>query len=470
MVPIAVVSAALWCWWLEKHAGSQLRPTTHLLSTWTSADESVYIFGQSAQGLESVHSPMSLRTVFVLHHPRRTPGVESLRRAGPRVVTLALGLALFGLMSRASAQTPAPAPTPTPPPAENPMGGVQVGATLEGYYQFNFNRPFDRVTLLRAYDTLANVFSLQQIGLVVERVPDVASNRRFGARVDLQFGQAVEAAQGDPANEPRPDGYRNIWQAYGTYIFPIGRGLEVDFGKFGSNLGYETNYAKDNNQFSRALLFDFLPFYHNGLRLTLPLSDKVTLMYMLTNGVQQTEDFNNYKSNHVTGIVKLTHAVIWTANYYVGREQPDGGLPHGPDGLFRVFDTQLVLAPSTSKFSAALDANYVTNQIYKSDASLALKGLGLYGRYQATARDALSLRYERLDDNGLFSGIAQLLQGVTLTMERKIADGFAIRTECRRDWSNQLLFTAHDVAKSRNHQATLLAGVLWWFGNKSGAW
>ena len=98
--------------------------------------------------------------------------------------------------------------------------------------------------------------------------------------------------------------YRHVWQAYGTYVFPVGRGLQTDFGKFASNLGYETNYAKDNNQFSRAYLFNFLPFYHSGLRLSLPVNDKVTVMYMLTNGIQQTEDFNDFKSNHFTAIVK----------------------------------------------------------------------------------------------------------------------------------------------------------------------
>jgi len=29
--------------------------------------------------------------------------------------------------------------------------------------------------------------------------------RRFGARVDLQFGQATDTLQGNPTNEPRPD-------------------------------------------------------------------------------------------------------------------------------------------------------------------------------------------------------------------------------------------------------------------------
>ena len=159
------------------------------------------------------------------------------------------------------------------------------------------------------------MFGIQQAALVVESAPDVDEGRRFGARVDLQFGQATETVQGGPANEPRPDVYRHIWQAYGTYVFPVGRGLQTDFGKFASNLGYETNYAKDNNHFSRAYLFNFLPFYHSGLRVTLPVSDKVTLMYMLTNGIQQTEDFNDFKSNHVTAIVKPVGDLTWTINY-----------------------------------------------------------------------------------------------------------------------------------------------------------
>jgi len=66
--------------------------------------------------------------------------------------------------------------------------------------------------------------------------------------------------------------------------------LQADFGKFASNLGLETNYAKDNDHYSRAYLFDFLPFYHTGLRLTYPVTDRLIAMYMLTNGIQQTEE------------------------------------------------------------------------------------------------------------------------------------------------------------------------------------
>ena len=41
----------------------------------------------------------------------------------------------------------------------------------------------------------------------------------------------------------------------------------MDLGKFASNLGFETNCTKDNQNFSRAYLFNFLPYYHEGARL-----------------------------------------------------------------------------------------------------------------------------------------------------------------------------------------------------------
>jgi hypothetical protein len=415
--------------------------------------------------------------------PRRRPSRrrKALTRAAGVVFVLLAFAALVSAQTpgppapgaQATAQTgrdsSGPASQAQPAAPEGPFAHLQIGVGLEGYYQYNWNRPYDRINLLRAYDTRANVFSIQQAAFIIESAPDVGAGRRFGARVDLQFGQATETVQGAPANEPRPDAYRYVWQAYGTYVFPVGRGLQADFGKFASNLGYETNYAKDNNHFSRAYLFNFLPFYHSGVRLSLPVSDEVTLMYMLTNGIQQTEDFNDFKSNHLTAIVKPAGGVTWTINYFFGQEQPDGGQPTGPDGFFRVFDTYVTYT-ATPALTFGLDVNYVTSEVDKSDPALSLQGTGVYARYQASAPAALSLRYERLDDEGLFGGIAQVLHEATATAEYKFADGFLMRGEFRRDWSNQPFFTGPTPGDPRDHQNTVLIGLVWWFGNKQGAW
>lgn len=372
-----------------------------------------------------------------------------------------------GLADNGDSQEPAAATQPPP----NPWRNVKFGATLEGYYEYNWNRPPDRSLTLHAYDTRANTFGIQQAAFVVDAAPDVDANRRYGLRVDLQFGQATDTVQGNPVNEPRPEAYRHIWQAYGTYLFPVGKnGLQTDFGKFASMLGYETNYAKDNQAFSRAYLFNFLPFYHSGLRLTLPVNDKVSLLYMLTNGVQQTEDFNDFKSNHFAAIVKPTPMVTWTVNYYFGQEQPDGGEPGGPDGFFRVFDTYVTVTP-ISALALGLDANYVTNEVVKAAPALSLQGVGAYARYQLTTPVGLGLRYERLDDEGLFGGIDQVLQEATVTLEYKLADGFLVRGEFRRDWSNERFFPGRlGATDPRGHQNTALIGAVWVIGNKTGTW
>lgn len=342
--------------------------------------------------------------------------------------------------------------------------------TFEGFYEFNWNRPPDRIIALRAYDTRGNTFAIQQAAFVVDAAPDIKAGRRYGLRVDLQYGQATETVQGSPSNEPRPDVYRNIWQAYGTYVFPVGAGLQADFGKFASILGYETNYAKDNQAFSRSLLFNFLPFYHSGLRLTYPVNGKVSVLYMLTNGVQQTEEFNDYKSQHVAAIVRPVPAVTWTMNYYVGREQPDNGQPGGPDGFFRVFDTYVTATP-TPALTVGVDINHTSNEMNASDPSRALLGGAAYARYQLARTVGLGARYERLDDDGLFGGTGQHLHEATLTAEYKLAENFLLRGEWRRDWSNQSFFPSRlGVGDLRHHQNTALVGAIWVIGNKTGVW
>ena len=125
---------------------------------------------------------------------------------------------------------------------------------------------------------------------------------------------------------------------------------------------------------------------------------------------------------------------------------------------------------ATAKLGLGFDVNYVTNQVNRGDPTLSLQGIGVYARYQTTDKGAVSVRYERLDDEGLFGGIAQVLHEVTATVEHKFADGFLLRGEFRRDWSNEAFFTTDTPEPLRGHQNTALVGLVWWFGNKTGTW
>jgi hypothetical protein len=366
--------------------------------------------------------------------------------------------------------------------------------TLDGYYAYNFNRPVGGINLLRAYDVTSNSFSLNQAALIVESAPNLEKGKRYGLRLDLQYGQATETVQGNAANEPRPQVYRNLWQAYGTYVFDLGKGLTVDFGKFASSLGYETNYTKDNFNYTRSSYFNFLPFYHFGFRSKLPVNDKVTVMYHLMNGTQQSEDFNGFKSHHFAVIVAPTKRISGQLNYYFGPEQRDRnpalnptfapvasqpGLSTDvirpvPSGRLHIFDTYYTFSV-TDKWTLGVEGDYVAGRVFReSPPSTVWGGVG-YARYQWTPKFALAGRFEYLSEKvspagGLFSGVTQALKEHTLTAEYKFADGFLGRAEYRRDWSNQHFFLTEQPGVLKKEQNTATLGLVWWFGRKQGSW
>jgi len=398
----------------------------------------------------------------------------------------------------ADPQTPAPAPGTTqtaavpalPRSGASLLGGTTVNFLLDGYYGFNFNNPIGRVNFLRAYDVLSNAFSLNQAGVVLENAPDPEHGKRFGLRLDLQFGQATATLQGNTTSEPRPDIYRNVFQAYGTYVFPVGGGLTVDFGKWASSLGMESNYTKDQINYSRSLLFYFLPFYHMGARVNYKVSDALSLNYWITNGTQQIEPFNGFKDQMFGFVLQPRKNISWTVNYYLGQEHPDveflanytgTSLPteqglafqpilNPPSGKLHIFDNYLTWQAS-QKLTLAWEGDYVLQRLYTNSAPQHAVGTALYARYQLKPKFAIAARTEYVSDRGgLFTSASQAIREQTFTAERLIADGLLLRAEWRRDASNQPSFLTDRLGVLKKEQNTATLGLVWWYGGKQGAW
>jgi hypothetical protein len=362
---------------------------------------------------------------------------------------------------------------------------IEVG--VDTYYGFNFNDPVGRVNVLRAYDVSSNAFSLNQANVILKQEPDPSQGRRFGARLDLQFGQATETLQGNASNEPRPDVYRHVFQAFGTYVFPFGNGLTMDVGKFASSLGYEDNYSKDQFNYSRSYWYEFLPFYHMGARLNYKINDAVALNYWLVNGTQQTEPFNGFKDQFFGTVLAPSKTISWTINYYLGQEHPDvlffpnGGappnsptlqgipfqpIPNAANGLLHIFDTYASWQ-ATPKLTLVGEGDYEVQRLLKNSAPQHVSGGAGYVKYQFTPKIDLAARAEYLSDRGgLFSGKTEALKEVTLTYGYKMASGFLVQTEFRRDFSNQPVFLTDTLGVLSKHQNTATIGLIWWWGNK----
>ncbi len=376
----------------------------------------------------------------------------------------------------------------------NYLKGTTINVSVDGYYDWNFNQPVGRVNLLRAYDVSSNAFSLNQAAVIFERAPDVDAGRRYGARLDLQFGQATATLQGNPNNEPRPNIYRNIFQAYGTYVVPVGSGLTVDFGKWASSLGAEGNYTQFQMNYSRGYWFNFLPFYHMGIRAQYAINKKLALNYWIVNGTNQVEPTNGFKDEMFGFVLTPSKTVSWTMNYYFGQEHPNatpvstcGPVPvqpglcfqqisPAPDGKLHIFDSY-VTWQTTPKLTLQLEGDYVIQRLWanagpgQSAAPSHTDGGAGWAKYQLTPRTYIAGRGEYLSDRGgLFSGVTEALKEVTATYDFTVANGFEMKYEYRRDWSNQPIFLTSVQNVFSKEQDTATVGVIWWFGRKQGPW
>jgi hypothetical protein len=389
------------------------------------------------------------------------------------------------------------------PPAERPSAaetekadamtlaffrGTTFSFGLDGYYGYNFNAPIGGVNLLRAYDVTSNSFNINQASMIVEHLP--TPERRFGGRLDLQFGQATETLQGSSANEQRPQVWRNLFQAYGSYLAPLGSGLRIDFGKFASSLGNEGNYTKDQIAYSRSYSFNYLPFYHTGLRANYNVTPRLNMEYWLVNGANDTEDLNGFKSQAFLLTIKPGSTLSWNVNYYFGQEARDvestlnPGTPGSPtqpglpttninparSGREHIFDTYATWH-ATPKLTLVGEADYVLNRMQKEQQPPRVIIGSLMAKYTLPHQWNIGTRCEYFDDHGgLFSGKTQALKEGTVTLDHLFAPGFLARAEFRRDFSNQPFFLTDTGGALVHAQSTATLGLVYWWGTKQGSW
>lgn len=110
-------------------------------------------------------------------------------------------------------------------------------------------------------------------------------------------------------------------------------------------------------------------------------------------------------------------------------------------------------------------------RLYTTSPPSHTSGGSLYARYQLTPRSAIAGRSEYLSGRGgPFTGVTQAIKETTLTFEQKVAEGFLLREEWRRDVSNHPYFLTDALGILKKQQNTAMLGVVWWFGAKEGAW
>ncbi|BCS33346.1 hypothetical protein TBR22_A25730 [Luteitalea sp. TBR-22] len=351
----------------------------------------------------------------------------------------------------------ASAPQPTTQPAEvatpgptNPwlrlFGPTKVSTTGDTYYAYNGNEPSSGKNVLRNFDENDNQFSGSYFEVAFEQVP--TEKRRLGFRTDIGFGPTATWVN---STDPDDGALKYLQQAYVSVLAPVGRGLQFDVGKFNTPIGAEPTETAYNWNYSRSLLFSWAaPYYHLGVRASLPVSDTVSVSGYLINGWNNARDNNRGKTMATTVSWKVTPALTLSQAWMGG---PEG--PNGAAGWRNLYDT---IATWTVNPRLTLMTNIDIGRDTVGDVTNAWQGIAGYGRVTVLPAWALATRVEVFEDrDGYMTGTAQTIKELTLTSEHTLVKGLALRVEYRRDWSDEDFFE-YRTDQFRPQQNTILFG------------
>jgi hypothetical protein len=380
-----------------------------------------------------------------------------------------------------AAPVPAAAAVPAAAPAPTGLAGLLGPTTLSGfvdvYYGYNSNQPANRTTALRNFDINSSQFALNMLELVADKAPDATASR-VGYHIALGFGQAMNLVNagefaspnlpGTPVGGP-PSTITNFDQylkeGYLEYLAPVGKGLQINVGKFVTPAGAEVIETKDNWNYSRGLLFSWaIPYFHFGVSGKYAFNSKFALTGYLMNGWNNSVDNNSGKTTGFTAAWTPNPKFSLIENYLVGPEQADDN-----SDFRHLTDTVVTYSPN-AKLSLMANYDYGHDRTPLLGPGLPTSavwwtGLAGYIKYAPNATWAIATRGEWFKDhNGFSTGTAQNVGEFTITLQRMLASKIISRLEFRRDMSDQDVFP-YRTGLFKDAQNTVTLGMVYAFSS-----
>ncbi|MFM2152493.1 MAG: hypothetical protein RL199_928 [Pseudomonadota bacterium] len=343
---------------------------------------------------------------------------------------LAAGAAAGGLLNAASAEEAAA------PPAD----GVKFEGLVDAFYghRFGSSQPATDSSF-RAYDADNDSFTLNFAKFALDARKGAAA-----LRFDVGFGHVAEVNRQLRDRDGTPDeAAKALQQAYAA--LDLGKGWQLDAGKFVTWAGSEVIEAKDNANYSRSYLFTYGPYTHTGARLTVPVPGPFTLKLAAVNGWDVARAYNQTSTVGATAGWTGAGATTVALTTYQGPEQTKD---------WRQYYDLVVAHPVTEAVSLNLNA------AVGRQAGKGWHGASVIANWKASKTCRLAARAEHFDDReGLRLGTPAVIDAVTLTSGYAVGNNAELRIEARGDFADRAAFEAG----SSRRQVTGQVAALAWF-------
>lgn len=353
------------------------------------------------------------------------------------------------------------------------------GLAFYGYgnasYDYNFNSPSTGINNLRGFDVGSNAIRLHLAQFVLERNATVQGSwlDRIGAHVKFNIGSDSRSVLGTNVGN---DADFQEW--YLQYLAPIGNGVNIQFGRINSLIGFEVLESPYNLNYSRSWLFNLgQPFTTVGARLTYQINDSVTLSAAALNSIDSRTTTSTQHPKVESAVTFTPHDSIRVALYGLyGFVDGASGTPGG----IRVLGGGYIHVEPVPQVELALEAFYANqsnSSLLSPGRNARWNGVAGYATYEFTPQWSVRMRAEMFEDAGGFAScsgvaappksnvcfgaasntsapsVAQTIWETTATLQFQPIPFLMSRLEFRYDKSNKNTFQIGN--RSANHQETL---------------
>lgn len=223
-------------------------------------------------------------------------------------------------------------------PAENELATKYFTPEirLDTVYHYSFNNPVDNTISGSSEVFRHNELQATQIGFGGDfKYKDV------GVRIMTQFGLYSTTT---PRNDASPakgqwelaNAYRYISEAYASYHLNVLKGINIQSGIFMSYVGLWSYYNFDNWTYQPSYVSSNTPWFFNGVRAQIFVSDTLKIEPWLVNGWQSYGKFNNAPGLGLQILWRPTEYLSVVGNQYYGADTlgtPDRKRYHTDDSV-----------------------------------------------------------------------------------------------------------------------------------------
>ncbi len=302
------------------------------------------------------------------------------------------------------------------PPAQPSAPPWQYGGFIDLGYLLDFNHPANNLFRSRGTTRYVDRADLNMAEVYVKKQASEAS--RWGVELALQTGRDSEVFgfSATSPNLPGSNWLRHIGLADVSYLAPIGKGLTVQGGIFGSLIGYDSLYAKDNFNYTRPWGADFTPYLMMGVNASYPFSDKFTGTLFVVNGYWHLADANHVPSTGGQLVYKASPLVTVKETVLSGPQQMNTSLNYWR------FLSDSIVERKGPRVTVALEYIYSAERVDAAGSPFArMMAAQLPVHWALNKQWSFTVRPEFFwDPSGRWTSASQTVKAITSTLEYRI--------------------------------------------------